>query len=43
MYLWQDSYVAKDSYKEFTSIYAGIHIGSSYLSMEGFISRESFI
>ena len=43
MYLWQDSYVAKDSYKEFTSIYAGIHIGSSYISMEGFISRERFI
>ena len=37
MYLW------RDLYKEFTCIFGGIHIGSSYISMEGLISREEFI
>ena len=43
MYLWPDSYVGRDSYKEFTCIYGGIHIRSSHISMEGFIYREEFI
>ena len=39
MYLWRDSSVGRDSYKEFTCIYGGthllgeVHIRSSYLSM----------
>ena len=37
MYFW------RDSYKEFTCIYGGIHIGSSHISMEGFIYTEEFI
>ena len=37
MYLWSDSYVKRDSYKEFTCIYGGIHIRSSHAYMEGFI------
>ena len=49
MYLWKDSYAGKDSYKEFTCIYGGIHtyggihIRSSHISMDGFIYREEFI
>ena len=43
MYLWQDSYVGRDSYKEFTCIYGEIPIRSSHISMEGFIYREEFI
>ena len=49
MYLWGDSYIGRDSCKEFTCIYGGnhllgeVHIRSSYLSMEGFICREGFI
>ena len=40
MYLWQDSHVARDSYKAFICIYGrihmngGIHIRSSHISME---------
>ena len=26
MYLWRDSYLRRDSYKEFRYIYGGIHI-----------------
>ena len=37
MYLW------RDSYKEFTCIFGGIHIVNSYISMEGFIYREEII
>ena len=40
MYLWRDSHLGRDSYKEFTHIYGGIHKGSSYISMEEFIYRE---
>ena len=43
MYLWPDSYVGRDSYKEFTCIYGGIQIRSSHISMEGFIRMEGFI
>ena len=49
MYLWRDSYLGTDSYKEFTRIYGGIHIEggihirSSDVSMEGFIFRKRFI
>ena len=49
MYLWRDSYVGRDSYKEFICIYEGIdmqgeiHIRSSHVSMEGFICEEAFI
>ena len=43
MHLRVHSYVGKDSYKEFQCIYGGIHIGSSHISMEGFIWREEFI
>ena len=43
MYLW------RDSYKEFTCIYGGIHIKgeihirSSHVSMVGFICKEGFV
>ena len=37
MYLRSDSYVKRDSDKEFTSICGGIHIRSSHVYMEGFI------
>ena len=37
IYLWSNLYVGSDSYKEFTCIYGGIHIGSSHISMGGFI------
>ena len=43
MYLWPDSYVGRDLYKEFSCIYGGshmyggIHIRSSRVSTEGFI------
>ena len=40
MSLWRDSHLGRDSYKEFTHIYGGIHKGSSYISMEEFICRE---
>ena len=43
MYLSADSYIWRDSYKEFTCLYGGIHIRSSHISMEGFIYREEFI
>ena len=43
MYLWPDSYIARDSDKEFTCIYGGVHIRSSHISMEGFIYSEEFI
>ena len=42
-------YLCKDSYKEFTYIYGGIHmkgeihIRSSHVSMTGFIYRGRFI
>ena len=37
MYVWSESYVRRDSYKEFTYIYEGIHIRSSHISIKGFI------
>ena len=37
MYLW------RDSYKEFTYIYGGIHVRSSHISMEGLTFRKGFI
>ena len=37
MYLFRDSYVGMDSYKEFICIYGRIHIRSSHISMEGLI------
>ena len=40
MYLWQDSPIGRDSYKELTQIYGAIHKVSSYMSMEEFIGRE---
>ena len=40
MYLWRDSRIGRDSYKEFTHISGGIHKGSSYISMEEFTCRE---
>ena len=43
MYLWRDSYLGRDSYKEFTCIYGGIHIRSSHVSMAIFTFREGFI
>ena len=43
MYLREDSDLGRDPYKEFTRIYEGIHKGSSYISMEGFIYQEEFI
>ena len=43
MYLWSDSYVRRDSYKEFTCIYGGFHIRSSHVSMEEFIYTVEFI
>ena len=43
MYLWRDSRLEMDSYKEFTHIYGENHKGSSYMSMEVFILREGFI
>ena len=43
MCLWSDSYVRRDSYKEFTYIYGGVHIRSSHVSMKGFIDTEEFI
>ena len=42
MYLWPDSHVRRDSYKEFTCLYGGIHIRSSHISMEGFKCMEEF-
>ena len=43
MYLWSDSCVRGNSYKEFTCIYGGSHIGRSHVSMEAFIYRKEFI
>ena len=43
MYLWWDSYLGRDSYKEFTCIYVGIHKRTSHRSMERLICREGFI
>ena len=49
MNLWPDSYIGRDSYKEFTCIYGGIHIyggnhiRSSHVSMARLIFREGFI
>ena len=43
MYLWKDSRLGRDSYKELTHIYLGIQKGSSYMSMEEFIFRAGFI
>ena len=43
MYLWWDSDVGKDSYKEFKCIYGGIHRVSSYIPMDEFICSELFI
>ena len=43
MYISRDSYLGRDPYKEFTRIYGGIHKGSSYISMEGFIYMEELI
>ena len=37
MYLWSDSYVRRDSYKDFICIYGGIHIRSSHVYMKTFI------
>ena len=37
IYLWRDSYIGRNSYKDFTCIYDRIHIRSSHASMEGFI------
>ena len=43
MYLWRNSYLGRDLYKEFTCIYGGIHkpgrihIRNSHVSMEGII------
>ena len=43
MYLRRDSYAGKDSYKEFTCIYGGNHIGSSHILMEGsYRGRNSY-
>ena len=39
MYLWRHSRLGRDSDKEFTHVYGGIHKGSSYISMEEFIGR----
>ena len=36
-------YLCRDSCRQFTYIYRGIHIRSSHLSMEGLIYREEFI
>ena len=47
MYLWSDSYVRRDSSKEFTCMFGGIHIRSSHISMgdsyEGRDSDKEFI
>ena len=43
MYVWWDSYLGRDSYKEFTCIYVGIHKRTSHRSMDGLICREGFI
>ena len=43
MYLCLASYIGRDSYKEFTCIYGGVHIRSSHISMQGFIYSEEFI
>ena len=43
MRLFWDSYLGRDSFKEFTCIYVGIHKRTSRRSMEGFISREGFV
>ena len=43
MYLWRDSHLGRDSYKEFTRIYGLIDKGSSHISMGGFIYREESI
>ena len=49
MYLWRDSCLGRDTYKEFTYIYGGIHIeggihiSSSDVCMEGLIFRKGFI
>ena len=43
MYLWLHSHLGRDSYKDFTRIFGGIHKGSSNISMEGFIYQEEFI
>ena len=43
IYLWRYSYVGRDSYREFTFMYAWIHKRTSHRSMEGFIYREEFI
>ena len=49
MNLWPDSYIRRDSYKEFTCIYGGIHIEggihiiSSKVSMATFTFGEGFI
>ena len=40
MYLWRDSRLGTDSYKEFPHISGGTHKGSSYISTEEFISSE---
>ena len=43
MYLCVDSYIGRDSNKEFTCMYGGIHIRCSHISMVVFIYREEFI
>ena len=40
MYLWQDSPLGRDSYKELTHIYGDIHKVSSYMSMKELIYRD---
>ena len=43
MYLWPDSYVRRDTYKEFTCIDGGIYTRRSHVFMAGFICSEGFI
>ena len=40
MHLCVDSYIGRDSNKEFIYVYGGTHKVSSYMSMEEFIGRE---
>ena len=37
MYIRPDSYIGRDSDKEFSCIYGGIHIRSSHVFLEGFV------
>ena len=43
IYLWWDSYLGRDSYKEFTCIYVGIHKGLHIdLWRDSYVGRDSY-